>query len=147
MRFEGGQLDPAVLAENAALQVVHGPEVMKRNIPDSERLSRLDAAATDLGLTGRTYWVEANRGLSIPVEFDPDKVRLIDFFGINFEGRFRCYSKLIVGKILGRESVSRVSALCLTFDEATLLPDTQGLPEDHLFYVPVLAVNAMDKTA
>ena len=141
-------LDPAILAENAALQVFHQPDVLERNLDVSERLIRLDQAAAAFRLTGQSYWVETSRALSIPYEFErDDEVKILNFFGLNFEGTFACYSKVMVGQILGRTGVNSVSALCLTFSETTLLPYMETIPDQHLLHVPVMAVNSIDRTS
>lgn len=103
----------------------------------------MDHAATDLGLTDKDYWVETSRGISLPVDFESDEeVDMINFFKLTFEGKFVCYSKVLVGKIVGGASVR---ALCLTFNETTLLPYMEELPERHLLYVPVMAVDEIDQ--
>ncbi len=68
---------------------------------------------------------------------------MINFSRLSFEGTFACYSKLLIGKIVGGTSVR---ALCLTFHEAILLPFFDHLPERHLLYVPVQAVEYIDTT-
>ena len=138
------RLDPASLAERAAQRVFYQPDDFERHPDDEEILGQLDKAATDLDLIDRSFWVETTRGISLPVDFESDEeVRMIDFYKLSFEGLFACYSKVKVGRIIGGNSVR---ALCLTFYEATLLPYMEHLPERHLLYVPVHAVDYIDTT-
>lgn len=138
------RLDPAALAEPAALRVFHQPDALERLPEDEAILGHLDKAASDLDLIDRSYWVETSRAVSLPVDFESDEqVRMIDFGKLNFEGIFACYAKVVVGRIIGGASVK---ALCLTFHEATLLPYFDRLPENHLLYVPVHAVDQIDRT-
>jgi hypothetical protein len=62
---------------------------------------------------------------------------------LSFEGRFKCYSKVMIGRIIGAGSVR---AFCLTFDDVLMLPGFDRLPDDRLLHVPILAVDVMDKT-
>jgi hypothetical protein len=139
-------LDPATLAENAALQIVYGASATEANIEDTERLNYLDEVATGFQLTQKNYWVETNRAISMPLRFERyEEVTLLNFFKLNFEGNFCCYSRVVIGKILDSAGVRSVDALCLTFDEATLMPYMDNIPEGHLLYVPVLAIDNIDQ--
>lgn len=124
----------AVQAEESALTMVEF-EITRA---DQQALLALDHVASELKFIGQKYFVESRRSLSIPVSFEADEdVSHINFMDLTFEGTFACYSKVVVGRILGHHSVR---ALCLTFHEVTLLPFFDGLPDDHLLHVPVLAV-------
>ncbi len=146
-----GNLNPAELAETAVVQAFTQRDSARLQIDDAERLAYLDRAAAKLDMINKPYWVEATRGISLPVEFRTgETVNMIDFFKVDFEGTFLCYSKVVIGKILdgaGVSTKSNVDALCLTFHETTLLPYMEKLPRRHLMYVPVLAVDKIDQTA
>lgn len=142
-------LDPAGLADTAALRFMQESDTTDAKERAVKRLNHLDGLAASFGFIGQSYWVESGRALSIPSEFDvdDDEVRVIDFSKLNFEGTFACYSKVVVGQILGRVGVGKnVDALCLTFHETTLLPFMDELPDDHMLYVPVMAVQTMGRT-
>jgi hypothetical protein len=127
------KLDPATLAEEAAIKVFYQQDVFERLPEDADILGHLDKAAAELDLIDRTYWVETSRGMSLPVDFESDEqVRMINFAKLSFEGIFACYSKVMIGRIIGGNSVR---ALCLTFHNATLLPYFEQLPDRHLLYV------------
>lgn len=137
--------DPVSLAAPTAETIVI-PEI-NMSLPRKEQLKflGLDAVADSLGFVGQKYFVESRRSLSIPASFEAQKpVELIDFMGLTFEGKFVTYSQVTVGKIIGAHSVR---ALCLSFDDVTLLPYFDHLPEDHLLHVPVLAVESISGQA
>ncbi|HET8991834.1 MAG TPA: hypothetical protein VFN31_02250 [Candidatus Saccharimonadales bacterium] len=138
-------ITPATIAEDAAIKIFNQPPDSYERLPeDSEILNELDQMASSLELVSRPYWVETSKGLSLPMEFDSDEpVRVIDFAKLTFEGLFACYSKVMIGRIIGGRSIR---ALCLTFSEVTLLPYFDHLPDEHLLFVPVHAVNYMDST-
>lgn len=136
--------DPATLAGQEALDAFHKPAGFTGSTKESSTLKRLDSLAAEFSFTNTAYWVNANRGLSIPVSFEAhEEVSIINFFKMAFEGTFKCYAKVAIGRIIGVENGS-VDALCLTFDKATVLPYIEQLPEQHLLYVPVLAVDKID---
>ncbi len=111
---------------------------------DEEILARMEQDADDLNFLDQTYFVETSRGLSIPASFGANEpVTYGSFYGLTFEGTFRGYSKVMIGRIIGAQSVR---AFCLTFEDALLLPYFDNLPADHLLHVPVLAVDSMSQT-
>lgn len=134
--------NPAAIAEEEAKQsFLAGPNIVE----DRRRLIRLDKSADQFGFINEPYFVQAGRSLAIPRCFEKDEEVIIrNFDRLAFEGLFKCYSKVEIGRIVGASSVQ---ALCLTFDEVTLLPYFDDLPEDRLLYVPVMAVDSIDKTA
>lgn len=138
--------NPATLAQSSAERVFYQPGVFERAPEDAEILAELETAAKALKFIDEQYFVETSRGISIPASFEASEdseVTLIDFQKLAFEGVLRGYSKVQIGRIIGGGSVR---ALCLTFEEATLLPFFDSLPEDHIFHVPALAVDTIDQT-
>jgi hypothetical protein len=136
--------NPVSLADREALQVFKQSDSFAEQPEDHRLLRELDASATSLDFVDKNYWAETSRGMSIPASFEADEqVPIINFFKLAFEGKFVCYSKLQIGRIVGHGSVK---ALCLTFDEATLLPYLDPLPATDLLYVPVLAVDEINPT-
>lgn len=142
--FEILPKNPVSLAAYKAEHMVHSDEFV---ITSEEELqvAELDYAADQLGFIGQTYFVESHKSVSVPVSFEADvDVERISYMGLTFEGEFITYSKLIVGRIIGAQSVR---ALCMTFDKVTMLPCFDTLPDDHLLYVPVLAVSSLSSQA
>lgn len=145
MSGEVERATPASWARTEAqITLYQDPEVFE-SLPEDERLlGRLDRDARDLDFLDEPYFVETGRGLAIPASYDAAKpVKYISFYNLTFEGTFRCYSKVMIERIIGHSSVR---AYCLVFDEALLLPYFDYLPEDRLLYVPILAVESMHKT-
>jgi hypothetical protein len=64
--------------------------------------------------------------------------------GLSSEGTFISYSRVVIGRIVGANAVR---ALCLSFDNVTLLPFFDSLRDDHLLHVPALAVSSMSAQA
>jgi len=135
--------NPASLALEDAKQVVfRGRSKIEE---DRRRLTRLDMSADSFGFIDNPYFVESSRSLAIPASFEADEeVRIGSFDRLAFGGLFKCYSRVVVGRI---EGATTVDALCLTFDDVTLLPYFERLSEDRLLYVPVLAVDTISSTA
>ena len=134
--------NPASAAGAEALQIFNQRDHYERATEDETILRDLDHRAEALDFIDHSYWVVANRAISIPVSFEEDQpVSVISFNRTSFEGRFVCYSKVAIGRIVGARTIH---ALCLSFDEATLMPYMDKLPEDHLLYVPVAAVDEID---
>jgi hypothetical protein len=139
--------NPATIASPSAERVGRQPDVFARLPEDNRILSELEATAKDLDFTDEQYFVETSRGLSIPASFEATadhEITLHSFYKLAFEGVFRGYSKVQIGKIIGYGSVR---ALCLAFEDVTLLPFFDKLPEDHIFHVPALAVDSIDQTS
>ncbi len=134
--------NPLEIAKPFAEQV--GSREIFGALPDEETLLvSLDEIST-IAQTEGSYFVETGRALSIPASFDAaEPVELINFFDLTFEGPFTSFSIVHVGKIVGAFSVR---ALCLAFEEATLLPYFDSIPSDHLLHVPVLAVESIART-
>lgn len=140
-------LNPATLAETAALEVFYGPEATTRNITDTERLESLDQAAIDLGIKDSRYWIEATRAVALPAElyFESDEeVSIVDFTKLSFEGIFACFARVRVGRIIGPSEVNPISALCLAFSSGTFVSTMENLDDNDILYVPVLAIDEID---
>lgn len=133
--------NPAALASIRAEQAAFSSDAFVISRHDEFVLVGLDKAADDLGFIGTKYFVESHRSLSVPVSFDEEHASYMSFPGLTFEGEFKAYSKVLVGKLIGAGSIR---ALCLAFDNVTLLPYFDGIPQDHLLHVPVLAVSSID---
>ncbi len=136
--------NPVSLADQEALQAFYNPVGSMAGAEEHATLRRLDAIAEELDFTDTPYWVHTNRGFSIPASFEANEgASIINFFKLVFEGTFISYAKLAMGRIEGVDN-NGVEALCLAFNDATLLPYFDPIPEEHLLYVPVLAVDEID---
>ncbi len=142
--------NPAELAQPTAMNVINEPSDFEEQACLRPVLLKLEAEAEALNFTDEQYFVETSRGLSIPATLEPatnnleNKYTYKSFYKLSFEGIFRGYSKVAIGRISGGDSVR---AYCLTFEEVTLLPFFDKLPDDHIFHVPALAVDAIDQTS
>lgn len=127
-------------------------ETISQQMPNSDELleyatlTSLERAAEAFDFTDQRYFADAYRGLSLPTAWESDeKVRYVDFGEkLSFEGDFRGYSKVHIGQIIGYHSIR---AYCLTFENVTLLPGFDALPNDHIFHVPALAVGDITQTS
>jgi hypothetical protein len=133
--------NPAELASIRAQQVGMSNTEFVNTTAEERVLAELDYAAGTLGFLGRPYFIQSGRGLSIPVGWDDgENVEYQDFMGVSFEGEFVSYGKVAVGRIIGHRVVR---ALCMAFKDVTTLPNFRTIPDDHLFYTPVLAVESI----
>lgn len=136
--------NPAELAEPHALELVHKGVFDEHELTYHEQatLCQLDDEAEALGMIGRQYWVDSSKAFSIPVSFEADEpVRFIDFNKLSFEATFISFSTVRMRGLEGRPSIG---AVCLAFDGSLLLPYFDRVPDEHLLYVPALAVDYMD---
>lgn len=96
---------------------------------------------TELANMHTMYFAQTGKALSIPVSFEADdsvKYRKFDY--LSFVGKLETFSVVKIGRIIGATSVR---ALCLSFDEVTIFPNYDTLPDDHLLHVPALAIRSM----
>src|SRR4051812_15582813 len=114
--------NPAELASATAQDMYREPDLFERDDDSYIALFKLEEEAAALQFTDEQYFVETSRGLSIPASIIPDSdntVRYKSFHKLTFEGVFRGYSKVAIGRIIGGDSIR---AYCLAFEEVTLLP-------------------------
>lgn len=139
--------NPALLAAEHAKAVFMQAGNHADSPYDRQVLRELGAAARGMGFTDRLYAVRAVRGVSVPDSHDPNKrgeVSLIIFDRPAFEGMFKGYSKVQIGKTIGHDSMR---ALCLRFDAVKIGPSGIALPGNHTLHVPVPGVSAMELMA
>lgn len=139
--------NPAELASETAANMYKEPDPFEHDSDAYVSLFKLEEEAAALKFTDSQYFVETSRGLSIPATpqlSEDNKYSYKSFHKLTFEGIFRGYSKVAIGRIIGGDSVR---AYCLTFDEVLLLPFFDSLSEDHIFHVPALAVDSIDRTS
>lgn len=139
---------PANLASESAEQLVLDRHLDQfGEITDEEQrvIIRLERLAENFAMTSQSYFVSSGRSMMVPKRFDADdlSVPYINFGeGLDFQGEFVTYAAVRIGRI---SRGAAVRALCLAFDGAILLPYFDRVPEDHILYTPVLAVQDMDR--
>lgn len=133
--------NPKELASARAEQISATSDNFEATNNDEFMLTELDYAAEELGFIGQNYFFSAFRGFVFPKQFDATKpVTYHSIFDITAEGPFAAYSRVSVGRLIG---VGTVRAVCLTFDEATILPSFTKLENDEMLFVPVLSIDSM----
>ena len=106
-------------------------------------LSQLEETAVQQGMLDVPYYVESGRSLLAPATFEADETLSVYYFDdLHFRGELKTYSTVRLGRLLGGQTMR---ALCLTFDNVTLFPGFDSIPEADLLHVPVLAVRDMDR--
>ena len=144
-RIEFVPAEPATPAASEALNSVHRTSAFEPNEYDYGILTKLERAAEACGFKDEQYLVQATRAMAIPSSFDASQpVTYRDFHDTMFEGIFRGYSKVMIGRIIGAGSVR---AFCLNFEDVTIMPTWERPPEDRLFCVPALAINTIHHTS
>lgn len=133
--------NPAEVAAPFAQSIGLNPQ-FRFEIDEERLLPHLDSIADETDMFGM-YFVTTNSAFSVPVSWEKgEPVNTITFNKLDFEGPFVSYALIRMGKI-GNYTVR---ALCLSFSEAKLLPHLEDIPENHLLYVPVLAVDNIIRT-
>lgn len=134
--------DPATLARQRSNQF--SADQLEFSEQDEHLVASLEHGAEILGFISQSYLVDAGRGMVIPVSFNASlPVKYMSLPGLSFEGKFVTYAKVHIGRLIGERTVR---ALCLAFDEVTLLPYFETIPDDSLLYVPSLAVDSIQQT-
>lgn len=113
---------------------------------EQHSLIELERIAELYNMLGRQYLVHSYRSAAIPVSFEDDEIPSGHNFseGLDFSGELVTFSTVRIGKSLGSTSLR---ALCLTFNNVTLLPYFDSLPDDQLLYTPAFAVKDMERIA
>lgn len=137
---------PAELALPLAERLVlegHFDGFKSANTDEHAELVALEAMADIAGMLGRQYFVSSGRSVAVPVSFEADQpVNTYDFNeGLDFSGTLVTYGSVRIGRDLGGNAMR---ALCLTFDNVTLLPYFDKLQSDRLLYTPAFAVRTID---
>lgn len=141
------QIDPATLARPFAEALMRdgGLEAMFHQVSEREQLAELGQQADKLDLVGGFYFVDSGRSILMPAHPDTgNPITSFQFEALSFEGQFSTYSTLRLDSAVG---ASAIRALCLTFDNVTLLPYLDTIPSDKQLYVPAFAVQNMDRVS
>lgn len=141
---------PASLASESAERLVLDRYLDRfSEITDEEQrvIVKLEKLAESFAMTNQSYFVSSGRSMMVPKRFDADdpEVPYVNFGeGLDFQGEFLTYAAVRIGKV---SRGAAVRALCLAFEGAILMPYFDHVPEDHVLYTPVLAVQDMDRVS
>jgi hypothetical protein len=140
---------PAELALPLAQELVmknHFEGFQPASSYERTELDALEAKAAVAGMLGKRYLVSSYRSISVPANFEENApVPTYDFNeGLDFSGHLVTFSTVRIGRNLGGNAVR---ALCLTFDNVTLLPYFDRIPNDRLLHTPAFAVREIDTLA
>lgn len=90
----------------------------------------------------QSYFVTSGKALLLPVKKSDDEVATFEFPALSFTGELDSYAT-VRAQTLVRERAVR--ALCLAFNNVTLLPYMDKIPTRQQLYVPVFAVAAITR--
>jgi hypothetical protein len=109
---------------------------------DQKTIDWLEKLSDDLGYLGHRYFVEGACSFIVPIDNDEPEVRYFSTYDTSFEGELVSYSRLTIGRLIGH---SAVSALCLTFDKAFLLPTFHETHSSELLHIPAYAIDFIEQ--
>jgi hypothetical protein len=123
------------------------PLADKFSLPNFTRTQEVEQMLKDLehmsewlGFLGRRFFVECARSLVIPADTTEDEVEYHSVHGVMVEGSLVSYSQVSIGNFIGH---STVKALCLTFNDAILLPTFSLVDNSDLLHIPVYAIDSI----
>lgn len=110
---------------------------------EQAEIALLENLADIAGMLGKKYFVSAGRSVAIPVSFETNQpLHTSDFNdGLDFSGTLITYGSVRIGRNLGGNAMR---ALCLAFDNVTILPYFDKIEEHELLYTPAFAVRSMN---
>ncbi len=124
--------NPVILGEPTALRVLDEPEIATQAVTDLNRYAKAS------GFIKADYRVVTRRGMAIPEDYaELERMSVHSYFSSVFLGKFAGYCKIELGVSAGSHSMD---AMCLMFEDATILPYENKVPENHRLYVPILSV-------
>jgi hypothetical protein len=110
---------------------------------ERKRLEELEIQAAAAHMLGRQYFVSSGRSVILPAELEHDEIAQFESTdGIDFSGRLISFSTVRVGRIIGSNAVR---ALCLAFDNVTLMPFFEKIDDTKLLHAPAFAVRGIDE--
>ena len=136
---------PSTLAQTYAEDLARTGKLDEFAISGTEErvLGELDHFAEQLGFLDKTYFVDSGRSVLLPAAFAAHQpLSVTHFDGLSFSGELKTHSTVRLGSIVGHRAIR---ALCLTFNNVTLLPYFDRVPEDLLLHVPAFAVSDMQQ--
>jgi hypothetical protein len=140
--------NPAAIAEPSVHQLM-----LDSNMGESTRaveeytICGLEKIADSLDLLEERYYVKASRGVQLPVWFgrEDGATRFKDYVGpLRFEGELITYGIVNVDQVIGGYALHNM--VCLAFKDIMMaLPRIKRTPDDELMYVPIFAVDDMQR--
>ena len=113
------------------------------DVAEHQRLEELEIQAIAAQMLGHQYFVSSGRSIILPAEMEHDEIAQFEAAdGVDFPGRLFSFSTVRVGRLIGGNAVR---ALCLTFDNVTLMPYFEKIDESKLLHTPAFAVRDIDE--
>lgn len=127
----------SLIEEAQVLQTAMPCGSLERQMHNAEAaLKSLGSQAITRGELNRLFLVETRTAFSRSGHVKQGKHQIVRFESIAVEGRLQDFSYLVIGRL----GTSLVSSICADFEEITMLPDGDLLPEGNILHIPVLAV-------
>ncbi len=107
---------------------------------DEDLIKRLHIEARDNGFIDTMYWMHTDQGLVVPSS-TPSKTRA-------FRGKFRSLEDIAFsGSFIGyhKFSLGKLASWCLRFNEGTLVPGFDKMPDSEELWVPTIALQDIDE--
>lgn len=110
---------------------------------EQRNLQELEYLAEVTGMLNKRYFVNSGRSIVLPADLEYSEFTPYEMSdGIDFSGKLISFSTIRIGRNLGGQSIR---ALCLTFDNVTLLPYFEQIDSDRLVHTPAFAVMGIDE--
>lgn len=137
-------INPVEIAKPFAADLMIGGHLDNFDVDEFVRntIVDLDFIAFKGGLLNKEYVVRSESSVLLPPVLDVEEIKGVRFEKLQFSGEFMNYTTIQTRQKVGGGSLR---ALCLTFDNVTLLPDSHEVEEGHLLHVPVFAVSDIDR--
>ena len=140
--------DPATMAQPYAESLMLGGHIdtMTHTEQEEQALKELTQIAFDSKMLFAKYIVKSHKSFITPATGQVQENVNVTHFdsGLTYSGKFVGFSTVRIGSIIGGNAIR---ALCLTFEETTLLPYFDELPSDKWLHTPAHAVKTMTQRA
>lgn len=135
--------NPAALAQQCAEDMVMRGELdtFELSEHERERIAELDRIAEQSGWLDQSYVVDSHRSILLPAHIEEgSNITTQHFNRLMFSGELRAHAVVRLENKLGNNAIR---AVCMMFDNVTLLPYFDKVPEDRLLYTPAHAIASM----
>lgn len=140
--------NPAEIARSYAEDLMMGGHLdeMTNSSAEKDALAELTQIAHEADMLQSKFYVRSYKSIITPATQETlQDVTITNFdHGLDYSGRFIGFSTVRIGKLMGGNAIR---ALCLAFEDTTLLPYFDEVPDDKWLFTPVHAVKEMDKRA
>lgn len=138
--------NPATLAQPYAEKLLMNGDLdsIEHSDAELENLRDLMQLAYDTNTLNARFYVQSRKSIITPATQESlHNVAVIHFNeGLDYSGKFIGYSTVRIGQLIGGNAIR---ALCLTFENTTLLPYFDQVSPDKWLHTPVHAVGDMEK--